>query len=160
MKPIDETIKSWGATDVGSETWHLSGYQNWWSAALDHFAEQGCTAYDDECEVWEETDPDPPEFGISGCRMLDELRCEGNEGYGIEAADGFLVSDVTDEQENELEEAVRKVAGEWLDRHKLRPTWKVGGRSWVVTLGQAKSRAAQESNSPEIPDGSKEGGAK
>lgn len=145
-KPIDETIKSWGACSPGSETWHNGGHSTWWDAAIEYAEEQafGDTPPDDlAIGVHEELDPEDPTSFISASRIIDDLGGDGHEHYSLECCDDWPPHTTT-EQDDDLESAVRKAVGEWLDRHNLRPKWKVGGRSWVVTLGQARARAEQE----------------
>lgn len=145
-QPIDESIKSWGASSPGSDTFGAGNNTSWWDAAIEYaeeclFDREPSDAL--EVEVWEELNPEDPTEFISPSRIIDLLDGDGHDDYSMDCCDDWPPC-TTDEQDKDLEDAVRKVVGEWLDRHNLRPTWKVGGRSWVVTLGQAKARAAQE----------------
>ncbi len=142
-RPIDETIGSWGACAPGENTWTVSGKSTWWDAALEYANEwdtQGLNNPTDQIEVWEELAPrDPVEF-LHASRIIDGMDADGHEHYFLDVCDNWP-PETTTAQDEDLETEVRKVVGAWLDKHKLRPAWKVGGRSWVVTYDEAKARA-------------------
>ncbi len=138
-RPIDETIGSWGACAPGEETWSASGHATWWDAALAYFDDE----LRGEIEVWEELAPCDPVKFLHASHIIDGMDADGHEHYCLDVCDNWP-PETTTEQDEDLETEVRKVVGAWLDKHKLRPAWKVGGRSWVVTYAEAKARAEAE----------------
>lgn len=143
MDDIDETIPKWGACAPGSETWYAREHSTWWDAAIEYAEEQawGDTPDDDmEIEIREELEPQDPTSFISGSQIVEMLSGDGHEHYSLECCDDWP-PETTREQDKELEAAVAEVVRAWLKKHNLRPAWKVGGRSWVVTYKQAVERA-------------------
>lgn len=69
--------------------------------------------------VGECASPTQPEDWWEAADWLEHVSCQ--DEYGGEWAEGWDES--TKEQRAELTDAVRKVMAEWLDRHKLRPTF-------------------------------------
>lgn len=143
-RPIDETIGSWGACAPDADTWTVSGKSTWWDAAIKYAREEASQidGVDPELgiNIHEERAPAPPEALINAGTFIDNfLSGDGHDDYSCDFCD--YLSGVTEEQERDLEQALRAAVGAWLDKYKLRPTWKVGGRSWVVTYSEAKARA-------------------
>lgn len=67
--------------------------------------------------IGELTPPPPPESLWEAVDWLEHVSIQ--DEYAFEHAEDWESS--TEEQRAELEEQVRKVMGEWLDRHGLRP---------------------------------------
>lgn len=100
-----------------------------------------------EIDVGIFTQPTPPEEYIFGSSLIDIMREIEDDDYILEGCgcEDFL-SNVTKQQEDELEDAVRAAVAAWLDKHDLRPKWKVVGQRWTVTAGMA--RAANQIPTP------------
>lgn len=75
-------------------------------------------------------DPIRPEDVIDVEPMLEDVR--DHEDYGGEWAEDAL--DCSDEQQTELTDDIRRVFGEWLDRHTLRPTFGIVEEQSVKTF--------------------------
>jgi len=82
------------------------------------------TLVSDGEEFWvgEDSEPVQPEDWWEAADWLEHVSSQ--DEYSMDCADSWDRS--TKEQREELEAAVRNVMAEWLDRHRLRPTF------WVV----------------------------
>lgn len=77
--------------------------------------------------------PSSPEEYIDAEDLFEKVCCQ--DEYCGDWAEGTL--DCTREQQDELTEAIRRVFGEWIDRHGLRPTFGLVYDSQFVTPKEA-----------------------
>lgn len=114
---------------------YFGDFPDWRSAALD-----ALHGYEDirpgiwvgRCEP-----PVDPEHFIDANLILDHICCQ--DEYCGDWSDGWPGE--SQEQHDELTDAIRSVLAEWFDRHKLRPKFFTVPAPFFVTLSEAQDPA-------------------
>lgn len=105
-------MSKYGYSYSVDEERYFGGFATPEQAAAEAFDE-----YPDRTAVWVGENYQPhPEGYIDADLVIEHITCQ--DEYCIDAADGW--PDATKEQYEELTAALRKVVGDWLDKHKLR----------------------------------------
>jgi hypothetical protein len=112
--------------------WGYSTNEEWYTGFFDSreeaIAEARSAGEDGRLWVGQFRDPMAPEDCIDAEDLIERVLCQ--DDYCGDWAEGAL--DCTPEQERELTAAIRRVFGEWMDRHGLRPQFGVVGNAEEV----------------------------
>lgn len=121
----------WGYTDGGESYFGTFGTPE--EAAI----ESGL----DHVQVGQFREPVMPESVIDADDLIEQIICQDdyNNDWGEDWPDD------TEKQRDELTAAVRKVFGEWLDKHGLRPKWGMVDETTIRQIDVSELKAEQAS---------------
>jgi hypothetical protein len=120
--------EQWSYSRCGES--YSGGFTSWREAALEAFhGTDDSSVWVGRCEP-----PIDPESFIDADFLIEHIQVQ--DEYNHEWAEGW--PGATQEQEDELTDAVRAVLAEWLDRHGLRPRFYTIPHGFQVTPEQAE----------------------